>query len=77
MIPEDRALLARLRNVGADIAAIVTGLLGAGLAEGCPPAGPLRGLADHMEALASDLRARADQLDNTVNVVEAREIEAF
>jgi hypothetical protein len=76
MTPEDRTLIVRLRSVHANVAATVTGLLGVGLADGHPPAAPLRSLADHLARLVVDLRARADQLDDTVDAVEVPEVEA-
>jgi hypothetical protein len=74
MKPQDRALVGRLRSVHANVAATVTGLLGVDLADECPPSKPLRSLADHLDSIAVDLRARADQLDGIEDAIEVPEI---
>lgn len=75
MIAEDRQLLSRLQTASRRLVDITLSILGVDAAEGRPSAERLRALAEELDSVAADLRARADQVTNTVDAVEQVEVE--
>lgn len=72
---EDRELLSRLRRASSRLASDTMSVLGVDAADGRPSPEGLRALAAELDQVAEDLRARADQVANTVDP-EPAEIES-
>lgn len=75
MIAEDRELLSRLSTANARMGDLVARLLGPGLAAGRPDPEAMCDLADELDALATGIRARAHQIENTYEVDGPAEVE--
>lgn len=76
MIADDRELLSRLRRASNRIADdTMSVVLGVDSADGEPSAEGLRAIADELDQVAADLRARADMIPLTVDAVEPAEFQ--
>lgn len=73
---EDRELLSRLRRANNRIADdTLSVVLGVDAADGEPSAEALRAIADELDVVAADLRARADTIPLTVDAVDLDGVE--